>query len=52
MAPHAALKKTKNRNTIESMALTEKVDVSFECCILKTEKIFQKSVKVNVMQSG
>ena len=52
MAPHAALKKHENRNTIESMALTETVNVSFECCNLKTEKVFRKSVKVNAMQSG
>ena len=51
MAPQAALKNMINRNKIESMAMTEKVNVSLECRIFRTEKIFQKSVKVNAMQS-
>ena len=34
------------------MALTETVNVSFEWCNLKTEKVFQKGVKVNAMQSN
>ena len=52
MAPQAALANMKNRNTIESMALTDEGNVSFECSISKTEKINPKSVQVNAMQSG
>ena len=52
MAPQAALKNMINRNKIESMAMTEKVNVSLECRIFRTEKIYKKSVKVNAMQSG
>ena len=52
MAPQAALKNMIKRNKIKSMARTEKVNVLFECCIFRTEKIYQKSVKVNAMQSS
>ena len=38
MAPQAALKNMINRNKIESMAMTEKVNVSLECLIFRTEK--------------
>ena len=38
MAPQAASKQQKNRNTIETLALTVTVNVSFDCGILKIEK--------------
>ena len=52
MAPHAAFKNRKSRNAVESMALTAEVYVSYDCCIFKTEQIFQNSVKFNAMQSS
>ena len=52
MAPHAAFKNRKSRNAVESMALTAEVHVSYDCCIFKTEQIFQNSVKFNAMQSS